>query len=76
MRLNDENSSSRLFNPQALRHYKYHDKAALKKSLNNEFIKGNPAPIWMTKGIKATDKGLKSGLELSKQKIQSNKTII
>jgi dipeptidyl aminopeptidase/acylaminoacyl peptidase len=30
----------------------------------DHYLKGKPAPIWMTEGIKATDKGLKSGLEL------------
>jgi dipeptidyl aminopeptidase/acylaminoacyl peptidase len=30
----------------------------------DHYLKGKPAPVWMTEGIKASDKGLKSGLEL------------
>jgi hypothetical protein len=30
----------------------------------DHYLKGKPAPVWMTQGIKASDKGLKSGLEL------------
>jgi dipeptidyl aminopeptidase/acylaminoacyl peptidase len=33
----------------------------------DHYLKGKPASVWMTEGIKGRDKGLKSGLELSIQ---------